>query len=142
MKVLFKNDFRTVLVYLVIFAIALGLSCIGFAFNTPYSYYPLVITAISFSCGLIYLLALLFNAKKKNEITPETKNLALAAQLGSNFLRFAIMVIAVLCCFLFIYFSTKEGEVEKWVYLLILIAGVPMIVDVALFYLRSVNADK
>lgn len=136
-----KTDKSTILTYLVIMVIALGLSCIGFAFNTPYTYFPLVVTAISFTCGLIYLAALLMSAKKKVEVNESNKSLALAGQLGSNFLRFAIMIIGVLASFLFIYFTPVDGEKEKWVYALVLIAGVPMIIDIGLIYFRSAYVE-
>lgn len=136
-----KTDKSTILTYLVIMLIALGLSCIGFAFNTPYTYFPLVVTAISFVCGLIYLAALLMSAKKKVEVNESNKSLVLAGQLGSNFLRFAIMIIGVLTSFLFIYFTPVDGEKEKWVYALVLIAGVPMIIDIALIYFRSAYVE-
>ena len=136
-----KTDKSTILTYLVIMLIALGLSCIGFAFNTPYTYFPLVVTAISFVSGLIYLAALLMSAKKKVEVNESNKSLVLAGQLGSNFLRFAIMIIGVLASFLFIYFTPVDGEKEKWVYALVLIAGVPMIIDIALIYFRSAYVE-
>ena len=133
-----KTDKSTIVTYLVVMVVALGLSCIGFAFETPYTYYPLVVTAISFVCGLIYLVALL---KKKVEVTESNKSLLIAGQMGGNFLRFAIMVIAVLCSFLFIHFAPTDGEKDKWVYALVLIAGIPMIVDIALIYLRSAYVE-
>lgn len=132
-----KTDKSTIITYLVIMMIALAISCVGFAFNTPYIYYPLVVTAISFVCGLLYLVALLKTTKKKVEVNEGNKSLLVAAQMGSNFLRFAIMIIGVLCCFLFVHFTPVDGEKEKWVYALVLIAGVPMIIDIALFYFRS-----
>lgn len=136
-----KTDKSTIVTYLVVMVVALGLSCIGFAFETPYTYYPLVVTAISFVCGLIYLVALLMSAKKKVEVTESNKSLLIAGQMGGNFLRFAIMVIAVLCSFLFIHFAPADGEKDKWVYALVLIAGIPMIVDIALIYLRSAYVE-
>ena len=132
-----KTDKSTIITYLVIMVVALGVSCVGFAFDTPYSYYPIVVTAISFVCGLLYLVALLFSAKKKIEVNEKNKSIMLATQMGGNFLRFAIMIIAVLCSFLFVHFAPMDGEKEKWVYALVLIAGVPMIVDIALIYFRS-----
>ena len=135
-----KTNKSTIITYIVIFIIALGLSCIGFV-NEKYGYYPLVITAISFTCGLVYLVMILLNAKKKVEVTPENKNAMLVATMGGNFVRFAIMAIGVLCCFLFVHFTPVEGEIDRWVYALILIAGVPMIIDIALFYLRSAYVE-
>lgn len=135
-----KTDKSTIITYLVIMVIALGISCVGFAFDNKYQYYPLVITAISFVCGLVYLISLLMNARKKINVTESNKGLMLAGQMGSNFLRFAIMIVAVLCCFLFVRFAPVEGgTVDKWVYALILIAGVPMLIDIALIYLRSAH---
>ena len=109
--------------------------------NEKYGYYPLVITAISFTCGLVYLVMILLNAKKKVEVTPENKNTMLVATMGGNFVRFAIMAIGVLCCFLFVHFTPVKGEIDRWVYALILIAGLPMIIDIALFYLRSAYVE-
>ena len=136
-----KTDKSTLITYGVISAVAIGISCVGFAFNTVFNYYPLVITAISFVCGFLYLAALLHSSRLKKEVNEGNKSMIFASQMGSNFLRFAIMVIGVLCCFLFVHFTPVEGGVEKWVYALILIAGVPMIVDIVLFYLRSAYVE-
>lgn len=136
-----KTDKSALITYLIITVICLGLSSIAFAFDTKYSYFPIVITAISFVCGFFYLWAMLYSMKKRLEITEENKGMRFAGQMGSNFLRFSIMVIAVLCNFLFVYFTPVEGEPEKWVYALILIAGLPMIIDIALFYLRSAYVE-
>ena len=136
------TNLKLYLAYLGVSVIALGLSALGFLAKSEFSYYPLVITAIAFFFGFIYLLFLMLASRKEMVVTKETKGLNLVTLMGSNFLRFLVMVLALVSSFLFIYFVPHTEEIPKWVYALLLINGLPMVINVMLFYARSKYLDK
>lgn len=136
MKKLFSKDSTTLMVYSVISLVLIGLSGFGFLVNSQFNFYPIVITTISFLFGGIYLFFSLRSMHKKIETT-NSKGFDTAILMGGNMLRFLILVLSIVCNFLFIYFTPHDGEIEKWVYLLLLISGAPMFVNIYLFYLRG-----
>lgn len=135
-KKIFSKNLYTMIVYLVITIVCIGISCAGLTSDSPFKIYPIVITAISFFFGGIYLLMSLFSMAKRVELTG-SKGLDTARMMGGNFLRFSVLIIAIACNFLFIYFCPHEGEIEKWVYFLLLISGFPMFINIFLFFMRS-----
>ncbi len=136
MKKIFGTNKGTMLVYGLLSIVIIGLSCLGLLSNNQFNFYPLVITSISFVFGAIYLFASLLSMGRKVELS-ENKGMNIIAMMGGNFLRFLILVLSMICSFLFIYFGPRNGEIEKRVYLLLLICGLPMFVNIALFYLRG-----
>lgn len=136
MKKIFGTNKGTMLAYGLVSLIVIGLSALGFVSNNQFNFYPIVITSISFAFGAIYLFASLMSMNKKVTLS-ESKGMNVMTMMGGNFLRFLILILSIVCSFLFIYFGPSEGEVEKWVYLLLLISGLPMFVNIALFYMRG-----
>ena len=136
MKKVFSSNKGTMLVYGLISLVIIGISALGFLSDNHFNFYPIVVTSISFFFGAIYLLASLFSMNKKVTLS-ESKGMNVLQMMGGNFLRFLILILSIISSFLFIYFGPREGEIEKWVYLLLLISGLPMFVNIALFYLRG-----
>lgn len=136
MKKVFSSNKGTMLVYGLISLVIIGISALGFLSDNQFNFYPIVVTSISFFFGAIYLLASLFSMNKKVTLS-ESKGMNVLQMMGGNFLRFLILILSMVSSFLFIYFGPREGEIEKWVYLLLLISGLPMFVNIALFYLRG-----
>lgn len=136
MKKIFGTNKGTLLIYTLISLVVVGLSCISLIFNNQFNYYPIVVTAISFAFGALYLLASLISMNKKIKMS-ESKGMNIMMMMGGNFLRFSILLISIACSFLFVHFGPREGEIEKWVYLLVLISGLPMFVNIGLFYMRG-----
>ncbi len=135
MSKLFKTDLSIVLTYIGIAVICIGGSCFALFANTEFNYYPIVITGIAFVFGLGYLLFML--KAGNNQIKNKKKEPSVASLMTMNFLRFFIVIASVGASILFIYFGPKTGEVEKWVYLLVIINGLPLLVDIFLFFMRS-----
>ena len=136
MNKLFKSDLSVMLTYAVISFIFIGGSCFSLFLNSEFNYYPIVITGISFVFGFAYLAFMIYAGNK--QINQTKKNQPTVASLMTmNFLRFFIVILSIGVSLLFIYFGPKSGEVEKWVYLLILINGLPLLIDIFLFYMRG-----
>lgn len=136
MKKLFGSDKSTILVYLCISLIFIGLSCFSLFAPTQFNYYPIVITGISFVFGFAYLMFMLKTSAKQIDQAKQGQPSA-ASFMAMNLLRFLIVVLSIGVSLLFIYFGPREGDVDKWVYLLILINGLPLIIDIGLFYMRG-----
>ncbi|MBP5694686.1 MAG: hypothetical protein J6X03_04510 [Bacilli bacterium] len=136
MSKLFKTDKSIVLVYFIISLISLGLSCFSLFADNQFNYYPIVITAISFVFGFIYLMFLLQSSKKQIDQTKNPQP-SVASFMALNLLRFLIVAASIGVSVIFIYFGPRTGEVEKRVYLLILINGAPLLIDIFLFYMRG-----
>lgn len=134
---LFKSNKGTILFYLILSLVIIALTFLCLLSDSPFNYYPIVITAFAFAFGAGYLLLMLKSANKKTVINDKNKNLNVAIEMGSNFLRFLLIALGIVLSFLFIRFTPHEGDIPKWVYSLVLINGVPMFIDICLFYLRS-----
>jgi len=139
MNKLFKTDLSIILTYLGISLICIGGSCFALFADTEFNYYPIVITGIAFVFGSAYLLFML--KAGNNQLKNKNKEPSVASLMTMNFLRFFIVIASVGVSILFIYFGPKSGEVEKWVYLLIVINGLPLLVDIFLFFMRSKYSD-
>ncbi len=140
MKKIFSTNKGTALVYIFFSLLAVLISCLSLLSDNQFNYYPIVVTAISFVFGGFYLIASLFSMTKKVQLS-QSKGVNIMTMMGSNFLRFSILIISVVVCFLFIYFGPRTGEIEKWVYFLILICGLPMPINILLFYIRGKYAE-
>ena len=138
---LFNSNKSTYFVYLIISIFAIGLSCLSLLIPNQYDYYPIVITAISFLFGFLYLFMMFFENDKKINMEAD-KNLNMMKLMGFNFLRFLTIALGAAASALFIFLMPHEGEVDKWVVALILISGIPMLINIGLFYLRgkAINA--
>ena len=136
MKKVFGSNKGTILVYAIVSVLIIGLSAMGLLSDNQFNFYPIVITTISFVFGAFYLIASLSSMNKKITMS-ESKGMNVLTMMGGNFLRFLILILSMGCSFLFIYFGPREGEIEKWVYLLLLISGLPMFLNIALFYMRG-----
>ena len=136
MNKLFKSDSGIILLYGLISLLCIGGSCFALFADTQFNYYPIVITGIAFVFGLAYLF---FMLKVGNNQLKQSKKQepSVASLMTMNFLRFFIVIAAVVVSILFIYFGPKEGEIEKRVYILVVINGLPLLIDIFLFYMRS-----
>lgn len=135
-KRIFSKNLYTLLFYILISFILIGLSSIALLADSPFNFYPIIVTSISFFFGGVYLLLSLISMTKKVELTG-SKGLDTVKMMGSNFLRFSILMLSIAVNFLFIYFYPHNIEIEKWVYLLLLISGIPMFINIFLFYMRG-----
>ena len=136
MSKFFNSDKSLILTYLGISLIFIGGSCFSLFANTEFNYYPIVIAAISFVFGFAYLLFMLKAANVQiNE--QNKKQPSVASLMIMNFLRFFIVILSIGSSVLFIYFGPRTGELPKWVFLLVLINGLPLMIDTFLFYMRS-----
>ncbi len=135
-KKIFASNLYTMLVYVAISLVLVALSSLSLLANSSFNFYPIVVTAISFAFGGVYLLLSLISMTKKVELTG-SKGIDTARMMGSNFLRFSILMLSIAVNFLFIYFYPHDGELEKWVFLLLLISGVPMFLNIFLFYMKG-----
>lgn len=134
---LFKSNKGTILFYVILSLVIIALTFLCLLSNSSFNYYPIVITVFAFVLGAGYLLLMLRSASKKTVINDKNKNLNVVIEMGSNFLRFLLIALGIVVSFLFIRFTPHEGDIPKWVYALVLINGVPMFIDICLFYLRS-----
>ena len=91
MKNIFKTDKGIILIYCLIAALAIGLSFLGFIGNGPFSFFPVVVTSISFVFGLFYFLLMLFASKKVVEVNDSNKNIILMQQMLYNLSKFLLM---------------------------------------------------
>lgn len=137
MKKIFKTDKGILTLYCLISIIAIGLSCLGFIGNGPFSYFPLVITSISFCVGFIYFSLMIFSSRKVIAVNEENKNMVLLQQMLYNFSKFLLIALGVVASFLFLYFMDVGVDKPKWVYALLLISGLPMILSIVLFIIRG-----
>lgn len=137
MKKIFSSNLLILLCYCVISIIISSLTCLCLLIDSPFNYYPCVVTAISFAFGGFYLGASLLSMNQQMDVANTSKGAGMAKMMGANFVRFMILVLAIVVNFVFIKFANQEVEIEKWVYALLLITGVPMFVNIALFYLRG-----
>ena len=136
MSKFFRTDKAIILDYLLIYVISLGLSCFSLFANTEFNYYPIVITAIAFAFGFGYLIFMLKAGNKQIDAS-KTQQPSTVSFMALNLVRFLIVVASIGASLLFIYFGPRRGEIEKWVYLLILIDGLPLLVSIFLFYMRG-----
>ena len=141
MKNIFKTDKGIILIYCLIAALAIGLSFLGFIGNGPFSFFPFVVTSISFVFGFFYFLLMLFASKKVVEVNDSNKNIILMQQMLYNLSKFLLIALGVVASFLFIYFCDVGVDKPKWVFALLLISGLPMILSILLFIIRGAEND-
>ena len=129
---LLNTNKRVMLAYAIVSAVALSLSCLGFI-SSYISFFPLLVTSIAFLFGFFYLLLLLKSIDEKGEGHEAT----LTSAMLSNVLRFVIMGVGAALSAVAIYFIPKNGEMNNYMFLLLLINGLPMMICILLFYFRG-----
>ena len=68
MKNIFKTDKGIILIYCLIAALAIGLSFLGFIGNGPFSFFPVVVTSISFIFAVfVFIGTLLVGGKRARD---------------------------------------------------------------------------
>lgn len=129
---LLSTNKRVMLAYAIVSAVALSLSCLGFI-SSYISFFPLLVTSIAFLFGFFYLLLLLKSIDEKGKGQETT----LTSAMLSNVIRFVIMGVGVALSAVAIYFIPKNGEMNNYMFLLLLINGLPMMICILLFYFRG-----
>lgn len=127
---MFKTNKSSLLIYIVIALISIGLAAIGIAFK---NYDIIVVLALSYLCDFFVLLINLIPTKSDNPTT-------LSFMLVGVF-RFLLMGLGLVLSALFIYLTRDSLGDSKFRYLYVLFGLIPISVATLCFYLRSRNEE-